>query len=286
MVFRRNFLVLWTAPAAACLLVFFAVPVLVMLVNSVHGGPPDGEKVWTLDYYTRLFTREIYGRVFFTTLRVAVITTLVAVVLGYPIAWAIARSRPMTARILTVIVIAPLFVNIVIRTFGWRIVLGRNGVINWALMNAGIISEPLDMLYGEGAVVVGSVHVFLPMMVLPLAAAIGNLNPALEEASRMLGASRFEYLRRVVLPLTLPGLGAGATLVFSLTAGSFVLPAILGGERAKMLGTLVEEQMLVISDWSFGSAIAVVLVALNLAAAALFTGLGERKARRYAAPAQ
>lgn len=285
MVFRRNLLVLWTAPAAACLLIFFAAPVLVMLVNSVYGGPPGGDKAWTLGFYERLFTREVYGRVFFTTLRIAVVTTLVAIALGYPIAWAIARSRPSTARILTIIVIAPLFVNIVIRTFGWRIVLGRNGVINWALMHAGIVSEPLDMLYGEGAVVVGSVHVFLPMMVLPLAAAIGSLNPALEEAARVLGAGRFEYFRRVVLPLSLPGLGAGATLVFTLTAGSFVLPAILGGERAKMLGTLVEEQMLVISDWSFGSAIAVVLVALNLGAAALFGGLAERKARLYAAPA-
>jgi putative spermidine/putrescine transport system permease protein len=205
--------------------------------------------------------------------------------LGYPIAWAIARSGPLTARILTIIVVSPLFVNIVIRTFGWRIVLGRNGVINWTLINTGIISEPLDMLYDQGAVVVGSVHVFLPLMVLPLAAAIGGINPALEEAARTLGADRFEYFRRVVVPLTLPGLAAGTTLVFSLTAGSFVLPAILGGERTKMLGTLVEEQMLVVSDWSFGSAIAAVLVALNLGVAAMLNGAVERRVRRYAAPA-
>jgi putative spermidine/putrescine transport system permease protein len=118
-----------------------------------------------------------------------------------------------------------------------------------------------------------------------LAAALGSINPALEEAARTLGASRFEYFGRVVLPLTLPGLAAGATLVFSLTAGSFVLPAILGGERTKMLGTLVEEQMLVVSDWSFGSAIAVVLVGLNLGVAAMLNGAVERRVRRYAAPA-
>jgi len=282
---QRRLIALWVAPAVACLLACFMAPVLLMLVNSVHGTSPDAGQDWTLRFYAKLFSHDIYGRVFWTTVRIAVLTTLVAMLLGYPIAWAIARSGPLTARVLTIIVVAPLFVNIVIRTFGWRIVLGRNGVINWALINVGIITEPLDMLYDQGAIIVGSVHIFLPLMVLPLAAAIGGINPALEEAARTLGANRFEYFRRVVLPLTLPGLAAGATLVFSLTAGSFVLPAILGGERTKMMGTLVEEQMLVVSDWSFGSAIAVVLVALNLGVAATLNGAVERRVRRYAVPA-
>jgi putative spermidine/putrescine transport system permease protein len=280
---RQTLIALWLAPAAVCLLAFFAAPVVLMLVNSVQ--TPDAARDWTLASYARLFSHPIYERVFWTTVRVAVLATLVAALLGYPIAWLIARSGPLTARVLTVIVVAPLFVNIVIRTFGWRIVLGRNGIINWVLINTGIISEPLDMLYGQGAVVVGSVHVFLPLMVLPLAAAMGAINPALEEAARTLGAGRLEYFTRVVLPLTLPGLAAGATLVFSLTAGSYVLPAILGGERTKMLGTLVEEQMLVVSDWSFGSAIAAALVALNLGTAALLNGAVERRVRRYAAVA-
>lgn len=282
---RQRLIALWVAPAVVCLLAFFMAPVLLLLVNSVHVAAPDAGREWTFGFYAKLFSHEIYGRVFWTTERVAVLTTVVAVLLGYPIAWAIARSGPLTARLLTIIVVSPLLVSIVIRTFGWRIVLGRNGVINWALINTGIISEPLDMLYDQGAVVVGSVHVFLPLMVLPLAAAIGSINPALEEAARTLGASRIEYFRRVVVPLTLPGLAAGATLVFSLTAGSFVLPAILGGERTKMLGTLVEEQMLVVSDWSFGSAIAVVLVGLNLGVAATLNGTVERRVRRYAVPA-
>ena len=149
-----------------------------------------------------------------------------------------------------------------VRTYAWRVILanGENGVLNWTLAHVGL--GPVQLLYTEWAVIIGSVHVFLPMMVLPLSAALGKINPAVEEAARTLGASSWSVFRRVTLPLSVPGLAVGCTLVFSLTASSFVTPALLGGNFAKMLGTLVEEQILTVFDWPFGAAIATLLTVM------------------------
>ena len=198
-------------------------------------------------------------------LRVSLWTTFIAMLLAYPLALVMVRGHPLIGRALTVIVLAPLLINVVVRTYAWRVILanGENGVLNWTLAHFGL--GPVQLLYTEWAVIIGSVHVFLPMMVLPLSAALGKINPAVEEAARTLGASSWAVFRRVTLPLSVPGLAVGCTLVFSLTASSFVTPALLGGNFAKMLGTLVEEQILVVFDWPFGAAIATLLTVLVMA---------------------
>ena len=175
------------------------------------------------------------------------------------------------------IVLAPLLINVVVRTYAWRVILanGENGVLNWTLAHVGL--GPVQLLYTEWAVIIGSVHVFLPMMVLPLSAALGKINPAVEEAARTLGASSCAVFRRVTLPLSVPGLAVGATLVFSLTASSFVTPALLGGNFAKMLGTLVEEQILTVFDWPFGAAIATVLTVIVMIVNLASVWLVERR---------
>ena len=197
-----------------------------------------------------------------TSLRVSAWTTFIAMLLAYPLALVMVRGHPLVGRALTVIVLAPLLINVVVRTYAWRVILanGENGVLNWSLAHVGL--GPVQLLYTEWAVIIGSVHVFLPMMVLPLSAALGKINPAVEEAARTLGASSFSVFRRVTLPLSVPGLAVGATLVFSLTASSFVTPALLGGNFAKMLGTLVEEQIMTVFDWPFGAAIATLLTVI------------------------
>ena len=189
----------------------------------------------------------------------------IAMLLAYPLALVMVRGHPLIGRALTVIVLAPLLINVVVRTYAWRVILanGENGVLNWTLAHFGL--GPVQLLYTEWAIIIGSTHVFLPMMVLPLSAALGKINPAVEEAARTLGASSWSVFRRVTLPLSVPGLAVGATLVFSLTASSFVTPALLGGNFAKMLGTLVEEQILVVFDWPFGAAIATLLTVIVMA---------------------
>jgi putative spermidine/putrescine transport system permease protein len=256
--------VLLAVPILIFLAIFFFYPAINLLFFSLLTqdakgivGPPH-----TLAHYTRFFEVDLYLRVFWNTLRISLVTSAFAIVLGYPVAIVMARSGPLVSRTIALIVIAPLIVSVVVRSYGWQLILvnSPNGLLNWALMSLGLISEPLAILYSETAVVIGSLHVFFPMMVLPLASALGKIDPNLEDCARTLGAPWWKVFLRVTLPLSVPGLVAGFTLVFSLTAGSFVTPVILGGTTATMLGNLIEQQIFVVYDWPFGAAIAVVLV--------------------------
>src|ERR1700722_14951541 len=202
--------------------------------------------------------------------------------LAYPTALVMTRSGPGIRRALTMIVIAPLIVSVVVRTYGWELILanGPTGLVNWLLLSTGIAHAPLRLLYTETAVVIGSLHVFFPLMVLPLASALGKIDPRLEDAARTLGAGAWRTFRRVTLPLSLPGLAVGCGLVFSLTAGSFVTPAILGGTGAQMLGMLGDKQVLVVYDWPFGATVATVLVAIVLSVNALSNRMLSRRDAR------
>lgn len=256
--------ILLLGPAVLFFVVVFVIPVGLMIRYSFYQQTTTGDltSAATLANYLRLASVDLYRTVVFTTLRVSLWTTFIAMLLAYPLALVMVRGHPLIGRALTVIVLAPLLINVVVRTYAWRVILanGENGVLNWTLAHLGLPS--VKLLYTEWAIVIGSVHVFLPMMVLPLSAALGKINPAVEEAARTLGASSFAVFRRVTLPLSLPGLAVGCTLVFSLTASSFVTPALLGGNFAKMLGTLVEEQIMTVFDWPFGAAIATLLTVL------------------------
>jgi putative spermidine/putrescine transport system permease protein len=187
----------------------------------------------------------------------------------------------LAARAITMIVIAPLIVSIVVRTYGWEVILGNGptGVLNWLLLATGLVGHPLRLLYTDTAVVIGSLHVFFPLMVLPLASALGKIDPALDDAATTLGATAWRRFRRITVPLSLPGLAVGGTLVFSLTAGSFVTPAILGGSSAQMLGMLVDQQILTVYDWPFGATVASVLVAIVLAVNIASMRLLDRRRR-------
>ena len=263
-------------PAVIFFTALFAIPVAFMIRYSVLQQSPDGAIVGGLTSanYVRLASVDLYRHVLFATLRISLFTTLGTALLAYPLALIIARGPALLGRLLTVLVIAPLLVNVVVRAYGWRVILANSntGALNWALAKVGL--GPVHLLYTEWAIIIGSVQVFLPMMVLPLSSTIGRIDRAVEDAARTLGASAFAVFRRVTFPLSVPGLGVGCTLVFSLTASSFILPSLLGGDFTKMLGTLVEEQILSVFDWPFGAAIATVMVvivlAVNLGATAVF----------------
>jgi len=253
-------------PALCFLGVFLWIPALRLIAagfltqdsRGALGGPV------TLSHYIHFFDTSLYAHVLVVTLRISLATAAIAAVLGYPVAMVMTRSHPAIARIVTFITIAPLIVSVVVRTYGWQLILGNGpaGLLNYVLLSLGVIQSPLRLLYSEAAVVIGSLHVFLPMMVLPLASAIGKIHPRLEEAARTLGMPSWRVFHRVTLPLSLPGLAVGFTLVFSLTAGSFVTPAMLGGTNAQMLGNLIDQQITAVYDWPFGATIASVLIAI------------------------
>ena len=281
----RLSVVLLAIPMLAFLSYFFFYPALALLFSSLLTQNSQGiiGRPFTLAHFMRLIDVDLYARVFWTTLRISVITSILATVLAYPVALVMVKSRPLVTRIITLIVIAPLVVSVVVRGYGWQLILtnGPKGMLNWILMTLHIVDGPVSILYTEKAVVIGSLHVFFPMMVLPLASALGKIDPNLEDAARMLGAPWWKVFLRVTLPLSMPGFVAGFTLVFSLTAGSFVIPAILGGASAVMLGNLIEQQIFVVYDWPFGAAIAVVLVGVVFAVNGLSMWLLEgRRLRR------
>jgi putative spermidine/putrescine transport system permease protein len=253
-------------PAIGFLAVFLLIPAVRLISAAFLTQDMHGRLVApaTLEHFAHFFGAGLYSHVLFVTLRISLVTAGVAAILGYPVAMVMVRAHPVVARTATFITIAPLIVSVVVRTYGWQLILGNGptGLLNWVLLSLGVIQTPVRLLYSETAVVIGSLHVFLPMMVLPLASALGKIDPHLEEAARTLGMPAWRVFHRVTLPLSLPGLAVGLTLVFSLTAGSFVTPAMLGGTNAQMLGNLIDQQITAIYDWPFGATIATVLVAI------------------------
>ena len=261
--FSRGGLIL---PAALFMTLFLLVPAARLVLDGFFTQSATGSlgAPLTLAHYQHFFGTTLYSHVLFVTLRISLITAAAAALFGYPVALVMVRSSPLIARAVTLITIAPLIVSVVVRTYGWQLILGNGptGLLNWMLMSLGLTDSPVRLLYTETAVIIGSLHVFLPMMVLPLASAIGKIDPNLEEAAGTLGMPAWRVFQRITLPLSLPGLAAGFSLVFSLTAGSFVTPAILGGTNAQMLGNLIDQQINAVYDWPFGATIATVLIVI------------------------
>jgi putative spermidine/putrescine transport system permease protein len=257
-------------PLTLFLLAFFFYPAIKLLGYSVLTQNEQGivGTPVTAAHYLHFFHAALYSRVLWTTLRISVITSVLAMLLGFPVALVMARKGALIGRVITLVVIAPLIVSVVVRSYGWQLILGNGptGVLNWVLLGLGLIHRPLTLLYTETAVVIGSLHVFFAMMVLPLASSIGKIDPNLESAAATLGAPWWSVLLHITLPLSLPGLIAGFTLVFSLTAGSLVTPALLGGTSSQMLGNLIQQQILTVYDWPFGATIAAVLMVIVLTA--------------------
>lgn len=258
------------APSLAFLVIFLVVPSVILLGYSVLTQSQSGDisLPLTLSSYQRLIFSPAYRRVVLLTLRVAFFTSLFTSLLAYPLAMVIAYGRPLLSRITMILVVLPMVVSVIVRTYGWQLLLGNNntGVLNWLLHALGTGLAPVQVMYTEWATVIASVHVFLPLMVLPLAASLGRINPSLNEAARMLGASAWRAFLRVTLPLSVPGLLAGLTIVFSLTAASYVTPQMVGGSRGLMLGVLLEQQINTSFDWPMAAAIATVMVSIALIA--------------------
>lgn len=276
------------APAVIFLVIFFVWPTLQMIAYSVSGTVDAGvyQAGLTLENYRRLVAVDLYFVVLMRTIRVAAVTSFVAIFLAYPLALVMARASVSITRVVTVILIAPLLVNVVIRSYGWSAILSRQGALNWAIESFGIASNPPQLLYTEWAVIIASVHVFLPFMVLPLAASIGRIDPSVEDAAAVAGARPFDVFRRVTLPLSLPGLTVGISLMFSLTAAAYVTPQILGGNFAPLLGTLIEQQILTLHDWPFGAAISTTLIFMVLAVNLVFLRIAHSRFANWTAEAK
>jgi putative spermidine/putrescine transport system permease protein len=259
----RPFWVALTGPYALFLVFLLIVPLANVALFSVYRYSPTKVALpeLTLDNYVKIADL-YYLRLFLRTLKLGLITTLFCVVLGYPLAYWLARARPRLQSIGLFLLVMPLMVSAVIRIFGWIVILGRKGLVNEALAILGL--DPVKLLYTDTAVVIGLVNVFLPFMVLPLMAAIERIPPSLEEAASNLGANWYQTFRHTILPLSIPGLVSGCLLVYSVSISAFVTPALMGNSRERMAAQQIYDEVLVSFNWPSASSLALTLVLLTL----------------------
>ncbi|MBY5322952.1 MULTISPECIES: ABC transporter permease [Rhizobium] len=249
------------APAAILLGFFLVLPYLNIIVMSfrVPGQGTPYAPGFTTGSYSKFFSDIFYISQMVNTLWIGFVTTFACLILGYPVAWQLARGTSAIRSLGYGLVLSPLLVGIVIRSYGWTILLGNNGLINRALAGWGLIDGPLPLMYNALGIVIALVHVFLPFMILPIMSAIQGIDPSLESAARSLGASKFKAFRRITLPLSLPGIQAGCILVFVLSLSAYVTPSLIGGLRVKTMAVTVVDALIDTFQWPFGSALALML---------------------------
>ncbi|BBK32832.1 putative spermidine/putrescine transport system permease protein [Stella humosa] len=248
---------LLTAPGMIFLGLLFAVPLLQLFALSVEGG--------TTEWYAKVFADGLYTTIFLRTFQIALMVTAAALLIGYPVAFFLATTTPGWRALGFALVMLPFWTSVLVRTYAWMIILGRNGIVNRFLIDYGFIDRPLTLLNTRFAVVLGMVHVMLPFMILPLYSAIARVDPDFARAARGMGASRFQIFRRIYLPLTLHGVVAGVTLVFVVSLGFYITPALLGGGKVTMIAMVIEQQVREFLAWNFAGALSAVLLAITLA---------------------
>lgn len=258
------------APAAVAIVLVLLVPVAIILGTSVTGdGPFWGRYAEALG---DPFTRGVLWR----TLRIAAISTLIAAAIGFPTAYVVARSPAARRSLFIICAVFPLLTNPVVRSFAWMVILGRNGLANDALLWLGVIDQPMRFLFTEGAVIVGFVYLFAPLMILSLVGVMESIESDLLDAATSLGASQIGVFRQVILPLAVPGLIVGSVLVFTGSFTAYTTPQLLGGDRNTVLATLLYQQAMVRFDWAAASTVAAIMVVLTVAAILVMNAVARR----------
>lgn len=253
------------APSLIYLLVLFFVPLGILAAVSVlkfHNGLIVREL--TLEHYVKFLTDPFYLGIMWNTLRVALIVSAVTTLLGYPVAYVLARTQSRWKGLLIALVLAPELSGVVLRTYGWLVILEDRGVINTLLRSWGVIAEPIRLVHNYTGVIIGLSHVLLPFAILALMASIQAIDPTLEQAAMNLGAGRVRTFLRITLPLSAPGVLGAFFLTFSLSASAYATPAILGGKGVEVMATMIYTQLLYILNWPFAAALSVALMAVVL----------------------
>ncbi len=260
---RRLERLLLLGPGLLYLGVLFLVPMLFIIVTAFLESSRFGGLRWEfgLDDFERALD-PLYVNVLLSSLFIAGVTTLLALLVGYPAAWAIARLPKRWRLVVLILVVLPFWTNFLVRTYAWIVLLNSEGPLNGVLMDLGLIGQPLGLLYTPGAVVAGLLYAYLPLMILPLYVAIDRLDPELREAARDLGASPARTFLTVTLPMTLPGAITGCIFVFVPSLGNFIIPELLGGGKMVMVGNLIRDQFLEARNWPFGSVLALSVMAI------------------------
>lgn len=258
---RRAVPLLLAAPLLIYMLVFYALPVVAMLLRSVN------DPTWTLSHYATLLDDVVFQKTFWITINTSVTVTLGCLILGYPVAMGLVRAKSMAPFIL-VIILLPFWTSVLVRSYAWMVLLGRHGLVNEALLALGMIERPIRILNTTLATQIAMIHILLPYMILPIANALRQIDPSLIRAASGLGATPFMTFRQVILPLSMSGVAAGTLLTFVLALGFYITPAMVGGPRDITLSMLIAQQVDQL-NWAYAATLSAVLLATALAILAL-----------------
>ena len=263
------------SPALLLFGYFYIYPLARLVGTSFLGDAGDGGLTLTAENYQKFFVSPFYLSVMGQTLKISAIVTVLTILLGYPVAYLLSNLRQAAVNRLLILILLPFWTSLLVRTYAWTVLLQNRGVINSTLMEAGVIERPLPLIFNEQSVVIGTTHIMLPFMILPIYAVLKGLDPAFRRAALGLGATPLRTFWHVTLPLSLPGMAAGALIVFIMTLGFFVTPALLGGGKVILLAMTIEKQINNFLNWDFAAALAVILLAVTV----LIVGVLQRALR-------
>lgn len=239
---------------------FIVIPLILILFFSFT-TKENGQFVFSLENYQRLID-PIYSKVFIRSIWLALVSTIICLVLGYPVAYIISKAKLSSRNTLIMLFILPMWMNFLLRTYAWAAILGKNGLLNTFLTTIGL--DPINIMYTNTAVLLGMVYNFLPFMVLPIYTVLTKIDQDLINAASDLGANKMQVFTKVVFPLSLPGVASGITMVFMPAVSTFVISRLLGGGQYMLLGNLVEQQFMTVGNWNFGSAISIFMMIMIL----------------------
>ncbi len=277
---KRNSLPYWlSAPGALLVLALVAAPLVMTFTLSFHELQPGGviSEALTLQNYAHMFGDDYYQQIFARTFWLALLVTGACILVGVPEAYVLSRLPAGWRAMSIVIVLGPLLVSVVVRTLGWAILLGNEGIVNKVLIAMGIVEQPLKLMYTYTGVVIALTHVLVPYMVLAVWASLQKVDFTTEQAADSLGASPLTVLRRIILPQVIPGVLSGGLIVFALAASAFATPAIIGGRRLKVVPTTIYDEFLGELNWPMGSALAAVLMVIVLVISVMTNRFIERR---------
>lgn len=265
---KKHFL---TTPYVLWSLIFTVFPLITIVVYSFSGRDNFGNIVYqfSLDNYKNFFT-PIYLNVLWRSIKLSVYSTVICLLLGYPMAYIIAQAKGIKQNLMVMLFIVPLWTNFLLRTYAWMGLLRDQGIINEILMSLGFIDEPIQMLYTGGAVVLGMVYNYLPFMVLPIYSILVKIDKSLIEAARDMGANEYQVFSKVIFPLSFPGVATGIIMVFMPAVSTFVISDLLGGGQTILLGNLIQNQFMAARNWQFGSAVSVLMMLMLVASMGYF----------------
>lgn len=266
----KRYIYLLLLPGVLFLTLFMLVPIFMTMGTTFFRE--DG---FTVEGYLQFFKDPYFMGILFTTLRVSVITTIISIFLGFPVAYFVSKMGPRKKAFLLLLTIFPLLTSPVVRSFSWMIIIGKNGVLNNVLTGIGLIDEPLSILYTPTAIIIGLVHLFLPLIIITLVGVMENIEPDLLTAAESLGASKIGVFAKVVVPLCVPGLVIGSILVFVGSFTAYTTPALLGGKQ-RVISTFLYQNAITLNDWQVASIVAVIMIVVTVLVISLMNVLAKK----------